>query len=110
MLLVAFDFRIALFNQLGRRMNMPETLDAEAILTREQFKIRAKLIEIAAILDRIDRADGKVDHDVRLLEIRKSLEVLSGENSDSGRAAQIQMIYSKEFDPQWKKSLKLNEG
>lgn len=91
-------------------MNTPVTLDAETILTREQFKIRAKLIEIAAILDRIDRADGEVNHDVRMLEIRKSFEVLSGENSDGGRAAQIQMIYSKEFDPQWKKSLKLNEG
>ena len=88
-------------------MKTPAMFDAQAILTREQFKIRAKLIEIAAILDRIDRADGAVDHDRRMLEIRKSLEVLSG--TDSDRAARIQMIYSREFDSHWKKILEVND-
>ncbi len=91
-------------------MNVKTASDAEAVLTREQFKIRAKLIEIAAILDRIDRAGGDVAHDARMLEIRKSLKVLSAENGSSDRSAQIQMIYSREFDSQWKKNLKLNES
>ncbi len=90
-------------------MNTQAMFDAQAILTREQFKIRAKLIEIAAILDRIDRADGEVDHDRRMLEIHKSLEVLSVSSSDSDRAARIQMIYSREFDSQWKKNLEVND-
>ncbi len=83
--------------------------DAEAVLSREQFKIRAKLIEIAAILDRIDRANGEVDDDPRMMEIRKSLEVLSGSNGDSNRAAKIQMIYSRTFDAEWKTHFKLNK-
>ncbi len=83
--------------------------DAEAVLSREQFKIRAKLIEIAAILDRIDRANGEVDDDPRMMEIRKSLEVLSGSNGDSNRAAEIQMIYSRTFDAEWKTHFKLNK-
>ena len=83
--------------------------DAEAVLTREQFKIRAKLIEIAASLDRIDRANGEVDDDPRMMEIRKSLEVLSGSNGDSNRAAEIQMIYSRTFDAEWKTHFKLNK-
>lgn len=83
--------------------------DAEAVLSREQFKIRAKLIEIAAILDRIDRANGEVDDDPRMMEIRKSLEVLSGSNGDSNRAAKIQMIYSRTFDAEWKIHFKLNK-
>ncbi len=82
--------------------------DAEAVLTREQFKIRAKLIEIAASLDRIDRANGEVDDDPRMMEIRKSLEVLSGSNGDSNRAAEIQMIYSRTFDAEWKTHFELN--
>ena len=82
--------------------------DAEAVLTREQFKIRAKLIEIAASLDRIDRANGEVDDDPRMMEIRKSLEVLSGSNGDSNRAAEIQMIYSRAFDAEWKTHFELN--
>ena len=84
--------------------------DAEAVLTREQFKIRAKLIEIAASLDRIDRANGEVDDDPRMMEIRKSLEVLSGSNGDSNRAAEIQMIYSRTFDAEWKTHFELNGG
>ena len=84
--------------------------DAEAVLSREQFKIRAKLIEIAASLDRIDRANGEVDDDPRMMEIRKSLEVLSGSNGDSNRAAEIQMIYSRTFDAEWKTHFELNGG
>ncbi|MBC20889.1 MAG: hypothetical protein CMJ74_11595 [Planctomycetaceae bacterium] len=84
--------------------------DANEVLAREQLKIRAKLIEIAAILDRIDRANGEVDHDPRMLEIRKSLEVLSSFKSDINRAAEIQMIYSRDFDVEWKTNFKLSES
>ena len=84
--------------------------DANEVLAREQLKIRAKLIEIAAILDRIDRANGEVDHDPRMLEIRKSLEVLSSFESDNNRAAEIQMIYSRDFDVEWKTNFKLSES
>ena len=84
--------------------------DAQAVLSREQFKIRAKLIEIAAILDRIDRADGEVGHDPRMLEIRKSLEVLSSLSRDNNRAAEIQMIYSRAFDAEWKTHFKISES
>ena len=84
--------------------------DANEVLAREQLKIRAKLIEIAAILDRIDRANGEVDHDPRMLKIRKSLEVLSSFKSDINRAAEIQMIYSRDFDVEWKTNFKLSES
>ena len=83
--------------------------DADAVLSREQFKIRAKLIEIAASLDRIDRANGEVDDDPRMIEIRKSLQVLSGSNGESNRAAEIQMIYSRTFNAEWKTHFELNE-
>ena len=84
--------------------------DAQAVLAREQFQIRAKLIELAAILDRIDRADGEVDHDPRMLEIQKSLEVLSSLHGDNNRAAEIQMIYSRTFNAEWRTHFKLSES
>jgi len=43
-----------------------------------------------------------------MMEIRKSLEVLSGPNGDSNRAAEIQMIYSRTFDAEWKTHFELN--
>ena len=82
--------------------------EAQAVLAREQLKIRAKLIELAAILDRIDRADGEVDQDPHLQEIKRSLNVLLNSDSDSNRAAEIQLIYSRAFDVGWKKKFKLN--
>ena len=85
-------------------------LDAEAVLAREQLKVRAKLIEIAAIFDRIDRAEGSVDDDARMTEIRKSIAILSEESHRGERAARIQMIYSREFDPNWQQNLELTKG
>lgn len=84
-------------------------LDAEAVLTREQLKVRAKLIEIAAIFDRIDRAEGSVDDDVRMTEIRESIAILSEESHRGARAERIQMIYSREFDPNWQQNLELTK-
>ena len=95
--------------QPNSTMDTQPMFDAEAVLSREQFKIRAKLIEIAASLDRIDRANGEVDDDPRMIEIRKSLQVLSGSNGESNRAAEIQMIYSRTFNAEWKTHFELNE-
>jgi hypothetical protein len=38
----------------------PIPLDAPEVLNREFLEVRAKILEIAAVLDRIDRAEGAV--------------------------------------------------
>jgi hypothetical protein len=64
------------------------------------LETRAKLLEIAATLDRIDRAaaahaeDGFSHDDTRLAFIQKALRVL--ESSTPHRAEQIQRLYSLE--------------
>ena len=72
----------------------------------EQFflEARCKLLDIAAILDRINRGQeaGEVKaDDPRLDRIRKALEVLHDESG--GRAERIQQIFSLEYDPAWDK-------
>ena len=64
---------------------------------------RAKILEVAAILDRINRGHGAgaVDNDLRLDRIRKALEVLHDQSG--GRAERIQQIFSLEYDPSWDK-------
>lgn len=64
---------------------------------------RAKILEVAAILDRINRGNGAsaVDLDPRLDRIRKALEVLHDQSG--GRAERIQQIFSLEYDPSWDK-------
>jgi hypothetical protein len=78
-------------------MSLPTT--AAALLDREFLTIRAKLIEIAAALDRVDRGEGSVADDARLGQIRQSLEVLAG--SHPNRAERVQMLFSLPYDEQW---------
>lgn len=67
------------------------------------LEARCKILDLAAILDRINRGRdaGAVDSDPRLDKIRKALEVLHDQSG--GRAERIQQIFSLEYDPNWDK-------
>ena len=67
------------------------------------LEARCKILDLAAILDRINRGRdaGAVDNDPRLDKIRKALEVLHDQSG--GRAERIQQIFSLEYDPSWDK-------
>jgi hypothetical protein len=87
---------------------MPNPLDARQTLDREFLELRAKLLQIGAMLDRLDRADGSVANDPRLAGIRQALEVLQGDAED--RAKQIQLIFSRTYDPAWRTELRVAQG
>ena len=74
-------------------------LSANEVLDREFLAARAKLIELAAILDRIDRAEGDPGDDSRLAQFRRSLELLATGGTD--RAERIQAIFSLPYDDAW---------
>jgi hypothetical protein len=61
--------------------------------------MRAKLLELAATFDRLDRGSDAVDGDPRMQKIRLSLEILLRQDSD--RAEQIQLLLSREYDQDW---------
>lgn len=82
---------------------MPIPLEAAEVLNREFLEIRARLLHLAASLDRLDRADGSVGDDPRLAKIREGLEILAGDDSD--RAERIQLLFSRPYDANWVKSL-----
>ena len=82
-------------------MSIP--LDAADVLDREFLEIRARLLHIAASLDRLGRAEGTVEGDPRLDAIRQSLAILSG--PDEERAEQIQLLFSRAYDADWKTTL-----
>jgi hypothetical protein len=85
-------------------MSLPTS--AAAVLDREFLAIRAKLIEIAAALDRVDRGEGSVADDARLDQIRRSLEILAG--SHPNRAERIQMLFSLPYDEHWTSRFGIN--
>ncbi len=82
---------------------MPIPLDAPEVLNREFLEIRARLLHIAASLDRMDRADGSADGDPRLDLIRRSLSFLAG--NDAERAEKIQLLFSRTYHADWKSNL-----
>lgn len=67
------------------------------------LEARCRLLDLAAILDRIGRGDGSgaVDDDPRLDKIRKALEVLHDQSG--GRAERVQQIFSLDYDAAWEK-------
>ena len=81
---------------------MPIPLAAGEVLDREFLAVRAKLIDVAAALDRIDRAQGTVSDEPRLDQIRQAFRILAGNASD--RAEQLQLLFSLPYRDDWRKS------
>ena len=80
-------------------------MDAKEVLDREFLTVRSQLLAIAASFDRIDRAAGRVSEEQSLILLKKSLEILSDAGPD--RAERLQLLFSREYDPQWKDKFQL---
>ena len=78
-------------------------LPAVQALDRYFLEARSKLLDLAAILDRIDRGQdaASMADDPRLDKIRQALEVLH--DRSGGRAERIQQIFSLDYDPAWER-------
>lgn len=78
-----------------------EARSASAVLDVEFLEVRAKLLEVAAALDRIDRASGnsRIEDDERLAGIAQSLAILADGRPD--RAERIQLVFSDEYQAGW---------
>ena len=81
---------------------MTSPRDATAVLDRDFLETRAKILEVAAALDRHDRAPERhgVHPDRRLGQLRQAIEALL--EPGPGRAETVQRIFSLEYDPQWR--------
>jgi hypothetical protein len=88
-------------------MGMLNTRDAAEVLDRDFLECRCKILEIAAILDRVDRAPMRHGEppDVRLGHLRTALDALR--EPGPGRAETIQRIFSLDYDPKWRERMKL---
>ena len=84
---------------------MPLPLSAAEVLSREFLEIRAKILEIAAALDRLERGAGDVADDPRLSRLHEALKVLSEPKSE--RAEQVQLVFSRPYDEEWQRTMKV---
>ncbi len=78
-------------------------LAAKQALDSYFLEARCKILDLAALLDRISRGKNaaSVSDDPRLDRVRQALEVLHDQSG--GRAERIQQIFSLDYDPEWKR-------
>ena len=72
---------------------------AADILDRDFLELRTRLLDLAAGLDRIERGEGSVQDDRRMVDIRKAIAILADSGED--RAEAIQLVFSLPYHPQW---------
>ncbi|MBN2024301.1 MAG: hypothetical protein JW809_16070 [Pirellulales bacterium] len=70
------------------------------VLDREFLPLRARLIDLAAALDRIDRASGLPAADPRREQIAHGLAVLN--SPEPNRAEAVLAAFSLPYDPEWR--------
>jgi len=77
------------------------TISANSIkvLDREYLSVRAKLIDLAASLDRIQRGGESMHGDQRIDKIRQAAQILAAEATN--RTEQIQRLFSLSYDEHW---------
>jgi hypothetical protein len=78
-------------------------LPAERALDQFFLDARGKLLEVAAILDRIARGAGSdaAVADPRAIKLKRALEVLVGDAPN--KAELLQQLFSLPYDPDWKR-------
>ncbi len=77
-------------------------MTARQLLDRDFLEVRARLLDIASSLDRIDRgADPPTARgDTRYRQLGDALRLLTDARSD--RAERLQMLFSLPYDPNWR--------
>lgn len=77
----------------------------QQVLDAELLAIRAKLLELAAAIDRVERAEGAPPAPETMASIRSAIETLL--RPGSNRAEQVQLLFSRPFSDNWRQNLKV---
>ncbi len=79
-------------------------MSSNSILDREFLDIRSRILDVAASLDRVGRHDSDLDHDPRMQQLKQALEIVL---SDSNRAEQVQRLFSRDYDENWRETFSM---
>ena len=85
---------------------MSSLMTATQVFDREFLGLRAKILELAASFDRVERAGGTLDDGGRLQKLHEALRILIDEKSD--RAEQVQLVFSLPYDDEWQAKFNLD--
>lgn len=74
-------------------------MPAPKVLEQSFLEMRCRLLDLAALLDRVDRGGGAGD-DLRMRQVMEGLSILLGKQD---RAEKIQTLFSQPYDPAWER-------
>lgn len=74
-------------------------MNSSEILQRQFLEMRARILELAASLDRIDRAEGDVSDEQPMIKLRRGIEILA--DLDADRAKRVQLLFSRDYHANW---------
>lgn len=79
-------------------------MTAREFLDRQFLEMRCDLLDLAAALDRIERADGyrEAATDHRLKQLSEAVAIVQSSGAD--RAERIQLLFSDAYDPHWQRT------
>jgi hypothetical protein len=86
-------------------MAMVHARHVTEVLNRDFLETRSRILDIAAALDRLDRAAGHPPGeapDQRLAQLRQAIEALLVPGP--GRAETVQRLFSLEYEPGWQQT------
>jgi hypothetical protein len=75
------------------------------VIEQEFLPLRAKLLEIGAALDRLEREGVAVSKEPRLTKIHAAIEALLEGGED--RAEQIQLVFSRQYEDEWREKFQM---
>ena len=81
------------------------SMPSKTVLDQFYLEARARLLEVAATLDRVDRGGMGSQDDPRLGLLRQAIHVLDESTSKHSpdRAEQLQLLFSRQYDVNWLK-------
>ncbi len=74
---------------------------AVQVLDREFLSIRCRLLDLAAALDRVDRAEGQITEDRRWQQIHLAIAAIA--SAKGGRAERAQQVFSRPYSENWRR-------
>jgi hypothetical protein len=79
---------------------MPQSRTKQAVLEADFLALRAKILEVAAGLDRFDRAAGDWPGDPRRTRLDEAIRLLLIDEPE--RAEQLQLLFSRSYEKDWR--------
>ena len=79
-----------------------------AQIVADEFMIaRAKIVELAATLDRIERASGSVDDSRNMQLLVQGMHILTDDQIE--KAKRVQLLMSRDYDPNWQNLMSITK-